>query len=134
MLDDNFIAVQNNAIRIGKLIVCGSRGWTPNGTEEDIKIYHRELIRMKMSLDEMSKIRGEDDSVIAMTHYPPFNVSLCNNEMTDLLMQYNLDAVVYGHLHGKDCRAEKLIVKDDTSFYLTSCDLIDNTLIKILEI
>ena len=134
ILGERFYAVQNNAMRIGSLIVCGSRGWQPYGNEDDKKIYNRELIRMKLSLDEMTKLRGEGDKVVVMTHYPPFNVDLSNNEMTDIINGYDVDAVVYGHLHGKDCRAEKLVTKGRTQYYLTSCDLVDNKLIHILDV
>jgi len=98
-----------------------------------LKIYNRELGRMKLSLDSVEKIREEGDKVIVMTHYPPFNVDLSNNEMTDVISSYDVDAVVYGHLHGKDCRAERKVFKGKTCYYLTSCDLVGNQLVDILE-
>lgn len=131
ILDERFIALQNNAIDLGGVIVCGSRGWTVGSSDDDRKIFNRELLRMKLSLDAMDKMRHDNDKVIVMTHYPPFNVNLSNNEMTDLISRYNVDAVVYGHLHGKDCRAEKLVVKGKTSYYLASCDLVGNKLVEI---
>ena len=51
--DMNFI--QNNYFTYEDYAICGTRGWTcPGGehfTEHDEKIYSRELIRLKLSLD-----------------------------------------------------------------------------------
>jgi len=40
--------------------------------------------------------------------------------------------VVYGHLHGKDCKAELEYEKNGIKYHLTSCDIINNTLKQIL--
>ena len=133
ILPPEMYAVQNNCVKIGNVIIAGTRGWNKTSKEDDLKIYNRELGRMKLSLDSVEKIREEGDKVIVMTHYPPFNVDLSNNEMTDVISSYDVDAVVYGHLHGKDCRAERKVFKGKTCYYLTSCDLVDNQLVDILE-
>ena len=65
-------ALQNNALKFGDVIVCGSRGWERE-SEEDRKIYARELIRMRMSLDEGNKLKEKEDKLVVLTHYPPFS-------------------------------------------------------------
>lgn len=59
ILPYNMYAVQNDCLRFGSVLVCGSRGWTTpeNGifNDEDKKIYDRELIRLKLSLDDLAK-------------------------------------------------------------------------------
>ena len=137
ILPHNCYAVQNDAIKFGDTVICGSRLWTtpePNKTQtdEDKKIYDREYIRLKMSLDAAAKLRGEGEKLIVMTHYPPFNSRFNRSIFTDLITQYSPDAVVYGHLHGSGCRCERIIDIDGIKYYLTSCDLIENKLIKII--
>ncbi|MGN0961439.1 MAG: metallophosphoesterase, partial [Christensenellales bacterium] len=105
-LGDKTFAIQNDAIRFNNVIVCGSRGWTIADGEfkdaQDEKIYKRELIRMELSLKSMDAIRKGDDKVIVMTHFPPFNFRCEDSEMTKLFEKYNVDVVVFGHLHSYD--------------------------------
>ena len=76
-LPQNVYALQNDSIKIGNYVICGTRGWTcPEGdnlSEQDRKIYDREALRLEMSLNNLSKIRGEGDIAIALMHFPPFN-------------------------------------------------------------
>ncbi len=133
----DFLFLQNNCIRIGKLLVVGSRGWTiptEDVTAEDKKIYDRELIRLNLSLGAMDRVRKEDDYIVALLHYPPFDAKYDDTEVTTLLEKHNVNAVTYGHLHGKNVRVNPRVVKNDIPYYLTSCDLICNRLVFINEI
>ena len=130
-------AVQNDAVKIGDCVVCGSRLWTtpePNKPQpdEDRKIYDRELLRLKMSLEAAARLRGEGDRLLVMSHYPPFNSTFRSTPFTDAIADYNPDAVVYGHLHGSGSRAERLVDIGGVKYYLTSCDLVGNKLVRIL--
>lgn len=137
-LPDRFYALQNDCIRIGDVLICGSRGWLcPDGnnlTTEDNKIYLREIERLKLSLECMTKQRKPTDTVIGMMHFPPFNGRYDAGEFVNLFVKYNVDTVVYGHLHGKDSRATKYMNRYSINFYLTSCDIVDNQLILIKEL
>lgn len=130
-------AVQNDVVRIGSLLVCGTRGWaTPEGkisSDEDKKIYDREVIRLGLSLQQAAKQRKEGDKVVVMLHYPPFNSRLEPTPFTRQIAEFAPDAVVYGHLHGKAKRVTPHLVMDGISYYLTSCDLVDNKLVEILS-
>lgn len=137
-LTHNVYALQNDCIKLDNLIICGTRGWViPERGQildaEDDKIYKRELIRAKLSLDAMKKIRTEGDRVIFMIHYPPFNSSRCDNEFMKLFRDYEVNDVIYGHLHGKQVRAVVKETIGDINYYLTSCDLVDNKLITIID-
>lgn len=131
-------AIQNNAFKYGNVIVCGTRGWTvPIGESSDLqdkKIFDREVIRLKLTLDSALSIKQEGDKIILMLHYPPFTWSFADSEFTDLIKNYPVDAVVYGHLHGKDGRSELLLYKNGTPYYLTSCDKLNNELKLIMEV
>lgn len=134
-LPENFFVLQNDAIKFGNVVICGSRGWTCEGTpdfsKEDKKLYLREIERFTLALKSASKIREEGDMLLAMIHYPPFNVRLENSLFTTLFESYNVNAVVYGHLHGKDSRAMKTFHKNQITYYLTSCDQVDFNLVPI---
>lgn len=135
ILPYNMYAVQNDCLRLGDLLVCGSRGWTtPENrvfSDEDKKIYDREIIRLRLSLEAMKKNRKEGDKVVAMIHYPPFNSKFETSPFTELFAEYDVKTVVYGHLHGKGVRAKRIVEKDGATYYLTSCDMIDNVPIRI---
>lgn len=125
-------AIQNDCLRFSDVLICGSRGWSADDNSEDGKrLYARELIRIEMSLTAMQKQRADGDKVIFMIHYPPFTARYEDTAVTDLIKKFGVNAVVYGHLHGKNCRAQKLVEKGGIKYYLTSCDLIDNTAVKI---
>lgn len=134
-LPANFYAIQNDSIKIDNIIFCGTRGWIiPEGkqkNEENIKIYNRELERLKLSLDNMQKKRSEGDTVICMMHYPPFNPNEDDNDFTKMLENYKVDKVVFGHIHGKNYSYKQKIIKNNIEYFLTSCDQTLNNLIKI---
>ena len=135
-IPEGFYAIQNDAIKFGNIVICGTRGWSVAErnqmlSPEDEKIYKREVLRLDLTLSSAEKLKGEGDKIICMTHYPPFNFFHDDCEMTELIKKYNVDAVVYGHLHS--VKNPSLVVKkDDIPFYLTSCDEIGNKLIQIV--
>ena len=132
-LPERFFALQNDVLRLGDYLFCGSRGWTTeSNAEDDKKIYERELIRLELSLSAMSKMRKEGDKVIGMTHYPPFDVSISSTPVTALFQKYGVEKVVYGHLHG-NAYAKRKAYLDGAEYFLTSCDLVDFSLVKIAD-
>ena len=134
-LTNNTFAIQNDAKKIGNIIICGSRGWSiPDSgemTKQDEKIYKRELIRMELSLKSANVLRGEGDKIIVMTHFPPFNYRMEDNEMMALFEKYGVDVVVFGHLHSYDKKQKLEFYKNGIKYYLVSCDLVDNKLVEI---
>jgi len=133
LLPNNVFALQNDSIKINNVIICGSRGWTlEDNTEQDKKLVLREVERFRLTLKDAQKQREEGDKLICMIHYPPFNVARENSPFTQLFEEYKVNQVVYGHLHGKDCKAELEYEKNGIKYHLTSCDIINNTLKQIL--
>ena len=76
-------------------------------------------------------MRREGDDVVAMFHYPPFNADLCPTPLTGLISQAGITKAVYGHLHGKYARVRHVTEIDGARYYLTSCDLVNNKLVRI---
>lgn len=136
-LPDGFYALQNDSVKFGNVIICGSRAWSVEGSpdfkESDRKIYLREVERLKLALKDAEKIKQDGDEIWCLIHYPPFNVKRENSLFTELFESYGVKKVIYGHLHGKDSRADLKVVKNGIEYLLTSCDLIDNKLIFIKE-
>lgn len=131
-LPSDVFAIQNDCLRFDNVLLCGSRGWSADDRTEDGKrLYARELLRIEMSLQAMQKIRTDGDRVIFMLHYPPFTTRFDSTPVSELFDKYGVNAVVYGHLHGKNCYSKKMFVKNDVKYYLTSCDQIGNKAVEI---
>lgn len=136
ILPQNFYAIQNDAIKFGNNIICGTRLWnlpdsTKAMTEENEKIYKRELIRLELTLQSANKIRNEGENLICMLHYPPYTFKEEDNEVTALLEKNGVNSVVYGHIHAY-CKQNLYLKKNGLDYFLTSCDIVGNKLVKIL--
>lgn len=140
LLDENRFALQNDAIRFDGVVICGTRGWAVPEIEgkfkdaEDEKIFKREVIRLELALQDLSKKRKTGDKAIVMIHYPPFNAKMLPSEFTRLCEKYDVDYVVYGHLHGKNCRCKLRLVQNGIEYFLTSCDQVNCELVEICEV
>lgn len=136
-LPQGFYALQNDCFRFDNVLICGTRGWVcPDGNNlsaEDKKIYLRETERLKLSIAAMQKMRQPTDKVIAIMHFPPFNGRYEESDFVRQFVAADVPTVVYGHLHGKDCRATLDMNKFGIKFLLTSCDLVGNRLVTVYE-
>jgi len=134
-LPENTYALQNDSIRFDGYVICGSRCWSvpgsPDFKEQDMKLYLRETERLRLSLKSAQRIKQEGDKLIALIHYPPFNVKRENSAFTDIFEEFGVESVVYGHLHGPNVRSDKLVIKNGIKYYLTSCDQVGNKLTEI---
>lgn len=132
---ENCYLLQNDAMKIGDVVFFGSRGWlvpgSPDFSEEDKKIYLRENERLRLAINCASKLKQEGDKLVGITHFPPFNVKRERNAFMEQFEKCGVSAAVYGHLHGKDSRADKLLTLGGIKYYLTSCDIVGNELVKI---
>ncbi len=135
MIPENFFALQNDSIRFDRVVVCGSRCWSvpgsPDFNEQDNKLYLREQERLKLSLKSAKNLMQDGDKLIALIHFPPFNVQRESSAFTDIFEEFGVDSVIYGHLHGKNVRADKIVIKNGIKYYLTSCDQVENKLTEI---
>ncbi len=119
--------LQNDAIKIKNFVFCGSRGWILPGNKDfgkdDEKIYARELIRLRMSLDNARRLAADEDKIIAITHYPPLDNDKPDEQMEKLFNEYGVDTVIFGHVHG---RILENVCKEinGIKYYITTCDLL----------
>ena len=125
-LPQGMYAVQNDALRFENVVVAGTRGWTVPGSadfsEQDEKVYQRELERLKLSLEAAHKLSDETTKTVVMLHYPPTNLKLEPSGFTDVLLHYAPNALVFGHLHGNGRVIEDL---GDISIYFVAADALN---------
>lgn len=135
ILPENVFALQNDAIKLDNVIICGTRGWTvPEAdflSEQDEKIFKRELIRLEISLKSAKALQNNNEIIICMLHYPPTNSRRQKSRFTELFENYNVNKVVFGHLHGKKIKSKLYYIQNNIEYYLTACDLVDNKLVQI---
>jgi uncharacterized protein len=121
ILPEHMYALQNDALFIDGVVIAGTRGWTCPGnyefTEEDQKIYVREVERLNLSLQAAKKLKG--DKFVVMLHFPPTNFRLEPSGFTELLLKAKPDAVVFGHLHGEKVAVPKL---GETAVHFVAAD------------
>lgn len=135
-LYENTKFIQNNFYTYKDYAICGTRGWICPGsdkfTSKDEKIYLREQIRLKLSLDEAKK--NGYDKIIVMIHYPPVNEKFEDSAFTEIFKQYNVEKVIYGHLHGAVLKGKLYQgMIDGIEYMLTSSDYIDFDPVKIMD-
>lgn len=134
-LKDGMYALQNDALDMGEIVVAGTRGWlmpAPDTVleEKDQRIFERELIRLRISLEAaMGILNGRP--LIVMTHYPPLSEALRDTPVTRLLREYPVAAVLYGHLHGTGIQSAFNGVADGIPYRLVSCDALGFRLAEI---
>jgi uncharacterized protein len=129
--DMNFI--QNNFFRYKEYAICGSRGWICPGsdkfTSDDEKIYKRELIRLRLSLDSAKK--EGFSKFICMIHYPPTNERFEESGFTGIFKEYGVEKVIYGHLHGNSLGRVINGLRDGVEYIMTSSDYLNFQPIRI---
>ncbi len=128
-LPEGMYAIQHDAIETDAAVICGTRGWLlptaeAGQTPEDEKIFHRELMRLQLSIEAAMAIKG-DKPLVVMTHFPPLFEAEKSTPVTELLEQYPVHTVVYGHLHGAGIRAGFNGIWNGIRYQLVSCDALD---------
>lgn len=103
-LPPGMLALQNDALRVGNVVVCGTRGWVTPGHEalntEDARLLVREAERLRLSVTAAGRLRQPGDHLILMLHYPPASPPYPPNPLTAVIEAARPDLIVYGHLHG----------------------------------
>lgn len=130
--DMNFI--QNNFFHYEDYAICGTRGWVlPEGENfslKDEKIYNREIIRLRLSVD--SAIKAGYSKFIIMFHYPPlFNVQNTNG-FTEIIDEIKPISVIYGHLHGMSAENAFEGLREGVQYTITSSDCINFNPVRML--
>ena len=121
-IGEGMLALQNDSVLIDGRLYAGSRGWTlpgPEFSEDDLRIYNRERLRLEMSLQHARR-RDEQAPITAVMHYPP----LTDDEpgFSDILERYGVTDCVYGHLHGPAIYGAVRGQRGSVRYHQVSCD------------
>lgn len=94
----------NNAYIAEDFIICGTRGWFPeaNYGPDDEKIVNREAERLRTSILAGLKLQEEhpEKELLVFLHYPPAYGGVRCERICEVIHQYSVKRVFYGHLHG----------------------------------
>lgn len=125
---ESIYVIQNDSLMLEdmpNLAFCGTRGWTAPGTKEftehDEKIFNRELNRLRLSLDAANNA----DEIIVLLHFPPFDDQGQESDFCNLIRQYPVKHVVFGHLHGDSLKGVIEGEIGGLTYHLVSCDYLD---------
>lgn len=134
----------NNAYVVEDRIICGTRGWFPDESKQvtvgDVdyeKIVNREVGRLKLSLDcaaalqkeELEK-KGTELPIEVFLHFPPIWSDFSMTEMIDLVKQYSVKRVYFGHIHAA-YSVPRSFEYENITFILTSSDFLNFYPLKI---
>ncbi len=139
----NIDFLYNNSYEYENIAIVGTRGWAFAETDEDMKINHREVERLKLSINDAIKNYPEKE-IICMMHYPPINNKMIsssgnNTEKEDIkysyinvMKEYNIKRCIYGHLHGEAQEDAFEGIYDGIEFKLVSADYLNFKLLKLI--
>ena len=141
---DTLRILYNNAYVVEDRIVCGTRGWFPDeskqvtvGEVDYEKIVNREVGRLKLSLDAAKKLQEQEREtnghilpIEVFLHFPPVWYDFCMTEMLEVLKQYGIERVYFGHIHGA-YSVPRSFEHENITFILTSSDFLSFYPLKI---
>ncbi len=125
--EQNFNTLQllhNKCIITENTAICGTRGWVYDGNGEfDQKVISRECGRLRTSLEAG---RQSGLPIRVFLHYPPTYGEYTCQPIMDILKEYEITQLWYGHIHGMG-RNQAPTEKDGIEMKLISCDCVDFT-------
>lgn len=134
---DSLRILYNNAYVVEDQIVCGTRGWFLDehqqitvGEADYQRIVAREVIRLKLSLDEAKKLQTEHAEstgavlpIVVYLHFPPLWQNFCCREFVDMFHAYDIRRCYFGHIHGSYVQEGRTLF-EEISFSLVSSDFL----------
>lgn len=137
---DSIRFLYNNAYFDNGFIIAGSRGWyvdeNNKNAPEDAdfeKIVAREVIRLKLSLDEADRLKADhpDAEIVAFLHFPPVMGNFVCRPIIDALLERGIERCYFGHIHGAyDIPSH--FNYESIEFYITSADYLEFTPLKVM--
>ena len=130
----------NNAYRLPSFIICGTRGWFTDKLHQNVvgevdydKIVNRELLRLKLSLDEAKKLQSDcpELEILVFLHFPPVHGDFSCPEIVELLKEYGIKRCFYGHIHGA-YNLPRSFVHEGIQMIMTSADHLNFAALPIL--
>lgn len=123
----------NNAYETDEIIIAGTRGWyhdedatgVPDGTDFE-KLTKRETLRLKTSLEKAKALQAAspEKEIAVFTHFPPFWSGKESESIVDLLVEYGIKRLFYGHIHG-NYTIEPRFIHKGIEMSIISADYLD---------
>ncbi len=98
----------NNAHEADGIIIAGTRGWyhdddcknMPESADFE-KLTRREALRLRTSLNAARAIQdGTPKEIVVFTHFPPYWNGKESESLMDVLTEYGIKRLYFGHIHG----------------------------------
>ena len=99
----------NNAHQTEEYIIAGTRGWyndeDASNAPDDVdfeKLTRREAQRLETSLKEAVKMQetAPEKEILVFMHFPPFWNGKASDGLIEILKNYGIKKVFFGHIHG----------------------------------
>lgn len=111
--------VFNDAVRVGDLTVCGSRGWFFDDESADtLKVLNRERQRLIRSIESAQS----GTTPVVFLHYPPVMDGRRCEEIFSVLTEYGIRRCYFGHIHGDTTGRYDDFTEDGVRFSLIAAD------------
>lgn len=120
----------NNAHEAENFIIAGTRGWyndedaanAPDNADFE-KLTNRENLRLKTSLMEAKKMQEScpEKEIIVFMHFPPFWNGKASDGLINLLHEYGIKRVYFGHIHG-NYTVDPSFVYEGINMHIISAD------------
>ena len=120
----------NNAHETEDFIIAGTRGWyndedaanAPDNADF-VKLTNRENLRLRASLSEAKKLQdlSPHKEIIVFMHFPPFWNGKASDGLIDVLHEYGVKRVYFGHIHG-NYTVEPHFIYDGIDMHIISAD------------
>ncbi len=134
----------NNAYVVENHILCGTRGWFLDekqqvavGTVDYNRIINREVIRLRLSLDEAVRLQrlsyaqdGIQRPISVFLHFPPVWLDFICRSFVDVLHEYGNPDCYFGHIHGM-YHVPSTFFFEDIHFSLVSSDALNFSLCRL---
>ncbi len=133
----NLNFIKQGYFNYGEYAICVTKGSVcPNDLEfsrHDEKIYIRECNRLENSLKQ-AESEGYKKFIVLL-HYPPTNCKKEKSRYIEIIENYNVEIVLYAHLHGKENFNSSLLgVHNKVRYELVSSDYLNFKVKKIILI
>ena len=127
--------LHNNSFMYKNIAICGTRGWgylgNKNASDEDKRIYERELGRLELSIEDAKKSNPEE--IIVFIHYPPVTCDVRESGFCEIMKKHGVKRCIYGHIHNAYYKNIVEGEHDGIKYMLVSCDYRDFTPVKLCD-
>lgn len=120
----------NNAHEVENYIIAGTRGWyndedaanAPDNADFE-KLTNRESLRLRTSLNEAKKLQAEspEKEIIVFMHFPPFWNGKASDGLIEILHEFDIKRIYFGHIHG-NYTIEPKFIYDGIEMNIVSAD------------